>query len=144
MGVWAIRFKEKVNLNVMRTIRFAAYLLYKYYSKGGTKDIPYASAILALAFMGLIHIYQILMLFDAMYLVPTDGSQAKAGNFLKMGLFMLPIVLLLLVIVKKDKLQEMTCTEAEMRTGYIFLILYILSSFAILLLILFYRKGKFF
>jgi hypothetical protein len=126
----------------MGTIRFAAYLLYRYYSKGGTKDIPYASAILALAFMGLIHIFQILLLFNGMSLVPTDGSQAKVGNFLKMGLFILPIVLLLMVLVKKDKLQEMAYDETQMKRGYIFLILYIVLSFALLLLLIYYRKGK--
>jgi hypothetical protein len=126
----------------MGTIRFAAYLLYKYYSKGGTKDIPYASAILALAFMGLIHIYQILLLFNGMSLVPTDGSQAKVGNFLKMGLFILPIVLLLMALIKKNKLQEMSYAEVQMKRGYFFLILYIILSFALLLLLIFYRKGR--
>lgn len=126
----------------MGTLRFAAYLLYKYYSKGGTKDIPYASAILGLAFMGLIHIFQILLLFNGMSLVPTDGSQAKIGNFLKMGLFILPIVVLLMVVIKKDKLQEMSYDEAQMKKGYIFLILYVILSFALLLLLIFYRKGR--
>ncbi len=128
----------------MKTIKFTVYLLYKYYSKGGTKDIPYASAICALTLMGVIHIYQILLLFNKMTLVPTDGSQAKIGNFLKMGLFMLPVALFLIFVAKKSELEQVDYTTAQIKRGYTFLILYVVLSFALLLLLIFYKKGNFF
>jgi hypothetical protein len=48
----------------MKTLRFVICLLYRYYSKGGTKDIPYFSALSAIALLLFIHIMQVVILFE--------------------------------------------------------------------------------
>jgi Na+/proline symporter len=128
----------------MKTLKFTVYLLYKYYSKGGTRDIPYASATLLLTFMGLIHVYQFLLLINRMDLVPTDGSQAKIGNFLQLGFFILPIALLLIFGVKKSEIESANYTPEKVKRGYIFFILYLVVTFAILLFLIYFQKGKLF
>ena len=126
----------------MKTIKFIAFLFYRYYSTGPTKDIPYFSTLCALVMISVIHLFQILILFDAMYLVPTDGSQRKIENFLIMGLFLIPFFLLFRLLIKETELKEMVYEKEKIRRGYIGLIFYISISFVLLILLILYKKGK--
>ena len=71
----------------MKTIKFTAYLFYKYYSTGGTKSIPYFSTLCALAMIVILHVFQILVIFNGMDLLPATsakpGTEISAGASLK-------------------------------------------------------------
>jgi len=126
----------------MKTIKFIAYLFYRYYSTGPLSDIPYFSTLCALAMLFVLHLFQVLIVFDAMNFIPTDGSQAKVGNFLKMALFLAPIFLFLVFIVKKSELQKMHYDDSQIKRGNIYLIIYIVLSFALVILLTLFKKGK--
>lgn len=77
-----------------------------------------------------------------MYLVPTDGNQAKIGNWMTMVLFLLPIFLLFSILIKKSDLKEMVYEKGKVKRGYTWLVIYIIISFAILILLILYKKGN--
>jgi hypothetical protein len=126
----------------MKTMRFIAYLFYRYYSTGPTKDIPYFSTLCALVMLIGLHVFQILVLFNKVSFLPVSSKNTRAENFLIIALCLLPIFLITAAIVKKSDLQEMTYEEAKVKRGYMFLILYIVLSIALLLLLILYRKGR--
>ncbi len=127
----------------MKTLKFTAYLFYRYYQKHGfAKELPYLSTITVLTLLLFLHVSQIFALLNMTYLIPTDGSQLKINNFFKMGLFMLPMYLLLAILIKKEDLITAQYEERKIKKGYIFLIIYIVLSFAFLMVLALIKKGK--
>ena len=128
--------------NKMRLLKFIMFLFYRYYSTGGTYRIPYFSTLCALVMLIGLHVFQILVLFDKTSLLPTSTGNARAVNFLIIALCLLPIFLLISRLIKKSDLQEMHYEEGKIKKGNILLILYIVASIALLLFLIFYRKGR--
>jgi hypothetical protein len=126
----------------MKTIKFVAFLFYKYYSTGPTRRIPYFSTLSALVLIFYIHLVQVLLIFNGINLIPTDGSQTKPLNFIKMGLFMAPIFLLFRILIKRENLTNTTYSPRKIKIGYFLLIIYIIVSFALMILIALYKKGN--
>jgi len=126
----------------MKTIRFAAYLFYKYYSTGPTKDIPYASTLCALVMLLGLHIYQILVLFNRVNLIPTSSNNTRVENFFIIGLCLLPIFLLTAILIKKSDLEKMNYEESKVKKGNTLLILYIAASIALLIFLILFKKGN--
>jgi len=126
----------------MKTLKFVAFLFYKYYSTGPTARIPYFSTLSALVLIVYIHLVQVLLLLDATNLIPTDGSQMKGINFIKMGLFMVPFFLILAFLIKHSELKTMIYPTRTIKRGYVFLIAYIIFSFALMIVISLYKTGK--
>ena len=126
----------------MKTIKFIAYLFYRYYSTGPRKQIAYLSSLLALVILFVIHLFQIMILFNLMNLVPTDGRQTKIANWIQMALFMLPIYLLFRWLIKEDDLKALTYGEQKIKKSNIWLVFYIIVSVALLILLILYKKGK--
>lgn len=126
----------------MKTIKFVAYLFYRYYSTGPLSDIPYFSTLCALVMLFGLHLFQVLVFFDGMSFIPTDGRQTKITNFLQMALFLVPIFLLFAILIKKSELQEMHYDAMKVRKGNIFLVVYIILSFAFLIFLILLKKGK--
>lgn len=126
----------------METIKFIAFLFYKYYSTGPTSRIPYFSTLCALVLMLYMHVVQILLIFNITDIVPTDGSQMKAMNFVKMALFMIPFFVITGMLVKKSDLNSKTYSPQKIKTGYIYLIVYIILSFILIIVLALYKKGK--
>jgi hypothetical protein len=104
--------------------------------------IPYFSTLCALVLISYIHLVQLLLLFNATNLIPTDGSQMKAMNFVKMGLFMAPFFVLFALLIRKSELKNMTYPTHKIKKGYILLIAYIVLSFALMIVLALYKKGK--
>jgi hypothetical protein len=126
----------------MKTLKFVAYLFYRYYSIGPRARIPYFSTLCSLVLLLYIHLTQVLLIFNATSVVPVDGSQAKIGNWLKMALFLLPFFLFVRLLVKQEELKKLSYNENKVKRGYIFLIIYIVASFTIMIIIALYKKGK--
>jgi hypothetical protein len=127
----------------MKTLRFTAYLLHRYYSKNGyAQSIPYIGVLTSLTIFFFIHIIQIFLIFKMEVLIPTDGDELKPINWLKMFLFMLPLFLILLQVVKKDEVIKANYEETKIKRGYFWLIAYSIASFAFLMFLALLRKGK--
>jgi hypothetical protein len=127
----------------MKTLKFAAYLLYRFYSKNGfAKNLPYLSTTTFLAFLLYIHIFQIFAIFNLTSLIPTDGNELKVANWLKMAMFMLPMFLIIIFLIKKEDLVNAHYDEKKVKRGYVYLIAYVIISFAFLMFLALVKKGK--
>ncbi|RTL57093.1 MAG: hypothetical protein EKK37_13655 [Sphingobacteriales bacterium] len=127
----------------MKTLKFVAYLFYRYYSKGGfTKKIPYFSTISALTLLAFIHFFQLMAFLKMTSVIPTDGSQFKISNYFKMGLFMLPFFLFLMIVIKEADLNSYHYEYKKIKISYIALVLYIILSFSLLMFLAIHNKGK--
>jgi uncharacterized phage infection (PIP) family protein YhgE len=76
------------------------------------------------------------------HLIPTDGSQMKIANWLKMALFILPIYLFFYFFIKERELKEGSYSKQKIKQGYIFLVIYIIIFFTAMILLALYKKGK--
>ena len=128
----------------MKTIKFAAYLFYKYYSTGYTKQIPYFSTLCGLAMIVLLHLFQIAILANQVDVIfPFKYSDNIFKKYFLIGLVLLPIFLVLKLFVKENELQQMTFSKEKVKSGYIFLIAYIVLSMAsLILLIIFFPRSR--
>jgi hypothetical protein len=77
-----------------------------------------------------------------MNLIPTDGSQAKLGNWLKIALFVSPFFLLFNLLIKESDLRKAVYSNNRVKNGYVFLIIYVIISFALMIFLSLYKKGK--
>lgn len=82
-----------------------------------------------------------LLIFDSTYLIPTDGSQAKVENFLKMGLFLLPFFVFFRLLIRERDLKEMKYDDSVIKRGYVYLVLYIVASFSLMIILALYKNG---
>lgn len=127
----------------MKVIKFVAFLFYRYYSTGGTRRVPYFSTLCALAMIVYIHLFQILILINRVDdIIPGSGDEARIIKYLRMALFFAPIFLLLAFLIKKEELKKMNYDKHVIRKGYFALVLYVIISFAVLILLMLYKKNK--
>jgi hypothetical protein len=126
----------------MKTIKFVAFLFYRYYSTGSTKDIPYVSTLCALVMLLGLHIFQLLVLINKVNLIPTSIKNTRLENFGLIAMYLIPLFMLMIFFIRKSELKEMSFEESKIKKGNIFLIIYIIASIALLLLIIFIKKGK--
>jgi hypothetical protein len=127
----------------MKIIKFVAFLFYRYYSTGGTRRVPYFSTLCALSMILYIHLFQVLILINRVDdIIPGGGNETRPIKYLEMGLFFVPIFLLVAFFIRKKELEQMNYDKSIIRKGYFFLIGYLILSFAILVLLILYKKGK--
>lgn len=100
----------------MKTLKFVAYLFYRYYSTGATKNIPYFSTLCALVMLFGLHLFQILVLTDQMNIFPTKNTNTRSTNFFLIALFLIPVFLLMTLLFKHDELRKMHYEEKKMDT----------------------------
>jgi len=127
----------------MKTIKFIAFLFYKYYSKGATSDIPYVSTLCAMGLLLYLHLVQFLAIFNALNLIPGNSSDTRVVEYFKIALFMTPLFLIIMIFIKKSELKSMQCEKHKIKKGYIFLIIYIILSFSLTMFLALIQKGKF-
>ena len=83
-------------------MRFIAYLFYKYYSTGATKDIPYFSTLCALVMLLGLHIFQAIILFNGLYLFQKN-TNSRGEIFFVITLCLVPIFLLMSFFFKESQ-----------------------------------------
>jgi|SRR6186713_1350138 len=120
----------------MKTLKFTAYLFYRYYSRGGTKDIAYFSTLCALALLIMLHFFQALLIFHGFSFLPFSRSDERVMTYLKSILISIPLFICLFFAVKKDDLKSAEYSDLKVRRGYYLLISYIVLSVAALFLII--------
>ncbi|MCB0716006.1 MAG: hypothetical protein R2796_04955 [Chitinophagaceae bacterium] len=125
----------------MATLRFIAYLFYRYYSTGPRKEIAYLSSMLAMCLLFYIHLFQVLILVDSTSIIPT-GSKSEISTWVKLALFLLPIYLLFRWLIKESDLKALIYDKEKLRKGNIWLVIYIIISVTLLVLLILYKKGK--
>lgn len=121
----------------MKTLNFVMYLFYKYYSKGGTKRIPYFSALCATVFLIYIHIFQILIVANAVDVLPMKKENSRVLNYGMLALFLLPIFFVVSYLVKERDLRNQHYDESKMKRGGIYLVVYAITSFILLFVLMF-------
>jgi hypothetical protein len=126
----------------MKTVKFVAYLFYRYYSTGATKDIPYASALCALVLLFYIHLVQLLLVLNLINLIPINDSDTRIEKFFKIAFFLLPLFLFFIIAIRKKELESLQYDEQKIKTGYVYLIIYIILSFSFMIFLALLRAGK--
>jgi len=125
----------------MKTLRFVAYLFYRYYSTGPTKDIPYVSTLCALTMLFGLHFFQVIILFDKQNLLPGD-QYGKVQGYIVMAVYFTVILLLLTFLIRHSDLKNAKYAEHQIKRGNIYLIGYIIISILLIPLIAILKKGK--
>lgn len=125
----------------MKTIRFVAYLFYRYYSTGATKDIPYVSTLCAMVMLLGLHIFQLIVLFGLVDFVPAKVTNSRGKNFAIIALCLIPIFLILSLLIKKTDLKGMHYDAQKVKQGNLNLIIYIALSILLIPLIVFLKNG---
>ncbi|HYF33453.1 MAG TPA: hypothetical protein VD993_20150 [Chitinophagaceae bacterium] len=119
----------------MKTIRFAAFLFYRYYSEGRRPDsAPFFRTLLSMTLLGFIHLMQVLIIFDKVDLIPISSSDGKGTKRFIIFLVMLPIYVLLQLLIKKTDLEALKERYAnhwdKVFNGNVWLIVYMILSFS--------------
>lgn len=114
------------------------YLFNRYYSKGGTKNIPYFSALCAVVFIIYVHIFQILIVLNRVNVLGLNkAGDMRIEKYSKLALFLLPVFLIVAFLVKPNDLKELSYEDDKIRRGNIYLIGYVICNFLLLFLLMF-------
>ena len=116
----------------MKTFRFVFFLLYRYYSKGGTKVIPYFSTLCAISLLFFLHVLQLLIIFDTMDYFPINGNESRILRYGKIALLSIPVFLMISFLVRPKEVRNMSYDEAKIKKGNILLLLYVLATVVLL------------
>ena len=116
----------------MRILKFVMYILYKYYSKGRTKNVAYFSALGVVAFLITIHVFQLLIITNKFNYLPTQLGDSKIYKYLKVFIFILPIYSIIALLVKPSDIKGLNYDEKRLKTGAIVLIVYGVVNFILL------------
>lgn len=125
----------------MKTLKFVMFILYRYYSKGGTRDIPYFSSLCAIVLLIYLHIFQVLILLDKVdEVLPMKSDDERGIKYFKLAVFLLPVFLVVAFLVKPRDLKDMQYDEQKVKWGGIYLILYAISSFTLLFVLILLKR----
>ena len=123
----------------MKTIKFVGYLFYRYYSKGPRASIPYFSALCSMTTLGFFHLFQIMIVFNKVYLIPINVGDDKFSKRIAILLVMIPIYLLMTRLFKKNDIHLMKekyeLNQDKISRGNISLIAYTIISFAFIFIL---------
>src|SRR5579863_3065630 len=126
----------------MKTIKFVAYLFYRYYSSGSIKDIPFLSTLCALVMLIGLHLFQIAVFFDNTNWLPFINIDNRGQRFFSIAIFLIPIFLVVAFFIRKAELKTMFFEESRIKRGNIFVVIYIIASMVLLLLLIISKRGK--
>ncbi|MBN8785242.1 MAG: hypothetical protein J0G98_19440 [Terrimonas ferruginea] len=123
-------------------LKFVMYILYKYYSKGGTKEISYFSALCVVVLLIYIHFFQILILFNQVDAVlPMNRNDDRPVKYLKLAIFLLPVFLIISLLVKPKDLKNSSYDERKVKRGGFYLVIYSITSFILLFVLAFLKRN---
>lgn len=121
-----------------KAVKTTIYLLYKYYSTGGTKSIAYETALMVTSFFLMIHVLQVKVLLWGGGI--TFGS-TRFERLLSVSVVFIPAYFLLSSLYRKDKILMMEGDNSiNHRKGYLFIILYCVFTFSLLTFLVFISK----
>ncbi|WP_460765988.1 hypothetical protein [Niabella terrae] len=121
-------------------LKFYGYLLYRYYSTGQTKGVAYIKTITTIVFLFVMNFISVLILTNQTDRLSLIRSDEKWMQYVKIGVAILPLYLLLFILLKSSELKTLSYEEKQVKRGNQFLILYIVASFLLLFGVLIYRS----
>lgn len=121
----------------MKLLKVVMYLFYRYYSTGGSRRIPYFSALCAIAALIYIHIFQILIILNKVDILPMRKDDLRIEKYGKVLLVFLPIFLVIALLIKPKDLKQATYDEGKIKKGQVYLVAYIILSFILLFVLMF-------
>lgn len=119
----------------MKLLKFIMFILYRYYSRGRYYNTPYLSTLSVVMFSIWLHYIQLILLFNKIDLIPLKRTAAKDENLLKTLLYILPIALVIVILIKPKDLQQANYDEDKIRRGGIYLVIYYIISWIVLLIL---------
>lgn len=117
----------------MKTLRFVFFLLYRYYSKGGTKVIPYFSTLCAVSLLFFVHVFQLLLIFNVFEYFPISGSENRIIRYGKIALISVPVFIFFALLIKEKDIKNAYYEEEKIKKGNLFLLGYAILSVCLLL-----------
>ena len=144
-GRWAKAIESlQILKSAMNTIKFAAYLFYRYYRKPPQRGIPYFRTIASLTLLSFMNVLFIASLFGEGNFIQKAVHYFSLNKTIVILLLMsLAGTLILLLIKEKDlnDLDEKYGTNiAKIKTGNVWLIIYCVLSFTLVILGAFWNK----
>lgn len=115
-------------------MKFIAYLFYRYYATGPTKDIPYLSTLGAVFIMIFLHVMQLVVLLYLLFDIDVLGHSGETNRlkkFLLGALFVIPCLFLLRIYIREKDLKKMKYDKDKIKRGNRFLIIYIILNIAL-------------
>ena len=120
----------------MKTIKFAAYLFYRYYSSGATRAIPYFSTLCAMATLIFLHLMQLLLLTNLYNtIIPSNSIHNRWERYLFWALVAIPIFLFLQLLIRESDLKKLSYSSEKIKKGNVLLIIYFIATMALLIFI---------
>ena len=124
----------------MKTLKFAAYLFYRYYSGGKRPDsTPHFRTVLSLTLIGFIHLFQLLIIVDKVNLIPISQGDTKMYKRWVIFCIMLPIAVVVALLVPKNELLALQSVYRDkpelVRKGNRNLIIYIVVNFCLIFIL---------
>ena len=133
----------------MAHIRFAFYLVYRWYKMTGqiyyvktgrTPAGAYLATICAYLAILTLNIFTLTVLFHLPGFFP-DASASLPVWFLKLALvYFIPGYLIITRLVKEEDMEQVHYEEAKIRKGYVILLTYVVLSFAFLIIVEILRR----
>ncbi len=124
----------------MKLLNFVAYLFYRYYSKGKTYGMEYINTIAALVMLSFLNVFAVLIIFNGTAVIPLD-KEHRGATLLKGMIFICPWFLLFVALIRKKTLEALTYSPKVIKRGNFFLISYIVASIALIVLLIYLKKG---
>lgn len=126
----------------MSTFNFVVYLFFRYYNKDkSSAKIPIGNTVCSLTMLFVLHLFQLLLLFNLTdLLIPVD-KHYRVATLLKYALVLSPIMLFFWFTIKKINPKELYYSEIMVKRGNLYLILYCVLSIALLVFLIWYKKG---
>jgi glucan phosphoethanolaminetransferase (alkaline phosphatase superfamily) len=122
----------------MKTVKFVAYLFYRYYSRGRSKDIAYFSTLCALAMLIFVHFLQIVLAVKGFSYLHFNKDDGRGITYLKSALLFIPVVAALFFVIKERDLKAAEYAESKVKRGGWLLITYMILSIGLM----FYLMAK--
>lgn len=93
----------------------------------------------------MLHVFQVLVVFNGMSLLPAAGAKPGTERLMKYfewALYTAPLFLILSMLINKNELQKLEHDESKIKKGNLILIIYIILSMAFLIFLILLKKNK--
>jgi len=125
-----------------RFFEIIIYLLYRYYNKGGTKDIPHFSGLCAFTTLIMLNLFTVGLIFGEKFdwMQELLDKYGKGGRLLLLSLALAPILLCLNYLLPKKNIIAIKLNDSKIKTYNYVLVFYISFSLVSLVIVAIYSK----
>ncbi len=128
----------------MKTIKFAAYLFYRWYRKPPQRGTPYLRTIVSLSLLSILNVLFVACLFGKGYFISKAAKYFSVDKRIIILLLVSLALTIILLLIKEKELQELDrkyeTNIAKIKKGNVLLIFYCIISLVLLFLGAFWNK----